>query len=98
VFVRVWRFRPRGAQESEFNLVYGENGAWVKLFRVAAGYRGTELRRVSTDPSEYLTIDRWDSRAAWDAFLREHAARYEDLDRQTRHLTEQEQLVEERDE
>jgi heme-degrading monooxygenase HmoA len=97
VFVRIWRFRPKAGLEEEFEALYGADGAWAQLFQLGRGYLGTELQRVSDAPPEYRTIDRWESRAAWDAFRRQCDAFYESLDRRAQLVTEVEQLVEEFD-
>ena len=97
MFVRVWRFRAAAGREGEFEELYGPTGAWAQLFGKAAGYLGTELQRVTGGSSEYLTIDRWESRPAWEAFRRDHAAAYESLDRRSESLTASEELVGELD-
>jgi heme-degrading monooxygenase HmoA len=98
VFVRRWRFRAAPGQEERFERIYGSDGAWAQLFALAPGYLGTELRRTGDDPAEYLTIDRWKSRAAWHTFRRDHAAAYDALDRECEYLTVAEELVSERNE
>ena len=97
VFVRVWRFRPKAGLEAEFEALYGEKGPWAQLFQLGHGYLGTELQRVTLDPPEYRTIDRWESRADWEGFRREFATLYESLDRRAEQVTDMEQLVEELD-
>ena len=97
-FVRVWRFRPAPDAVSQFERVYGSSGEWARLFRLADGFRGTELQRLADGSGEYLTIDRWESRSAWETFRRDHAAAYERLDRECARLTVVEQLVRETDE
>lgn len=96
-FERVWRFRVVAGLEPEFERVYGSTGAWAQLFSRAAGYRGTELQRLEKRSPEYLLVDRWESRAAWEAFRRDHAADYERLDRECEALTLTEELVREAD-
>jgi heme-degrading monooxygenase HmoA len=93
VFERVWRFRAAADREREFQELYGPSGAWAQLFASAPGYLGTELQRSEGNPREFLTIDRWESRAAWERFRRDHAAAYEDLDRLCEPLTTFEELV-----
>ena len=97
MFVRVWRFRPKGGFEDEFEALYGGDGAWTRLFRLGRGYLGTDVERVTDTPPVYRPIDRWESRAAWDAFRREYGALYDSLDRQAELVTDMEQLVEEFD-
>ncbi|HET9455596.1 MAG TPA: antibiotic biosynthesis monooxygenase family protein [Gemmatimonadaceae bacterium] len=96
-FERHWRFRARPESRDTFEALYGSEGAWAKLFSRHPGFRGTELQRVPDAPLEYLLIDRWESRRAWDAFRREHAAAYEELDRRCGALTSSEELVREVD-
>jgi heme-degrading monooxygenase HmoA len=96
-FERVWRFRVGAGLEPEFERVYGSTGAWAQLFSRARGYRGTELHRLEKHSPEYLLVDRWESRAAWEAFRRDHAAAYERLDRECEALTLTEELVREAD-
>jgi heme-degrading monooxygenase HmoA len=64
MYVILWRFRPLEARESEFERAYGCSGEWTLLFGRGDSYLGTELLRRSDDSKEYLTLDRWVSRAA----------------------------------
>ena len=68
VYIVLRRFRPRVGQESEFERAYGPCGEWAHLFRRGDGYLGMELLRRSDDSREYLTLDRWASRGAYEAF------------------------------
>jgi heme-degrading monooxygenase HmoA len=68
MYVILWRFRPLEGQESEFERAYSPSGEWALLFGRGDGYLGTELLRRSEDPREYLTLDRWVSRAAYKTF------------------------------
>jgi heme-degrading monooxygenase HmoA len=89
--VLLWRFRPRPGREEEFVAAYGGDGAWAQLFRTADGFLGTELMRGSD--GVYLTIDRWSSESAWDAFRESHAARHAELDAATAALTLEEAFL-----
>jgi heme-degrading monooxygenase HmoA len=93
MFVRVWLFRPRVGLEREFEAIYGENGEWTRLFQLGDGYRGTEVHRVADAPPQYRTIDRWESRAAWETFRERHGALYERLDERAARVTDLEQLI-----
>ena len=92
VYAIVWEFRPRAGREGDFERAYGPEGDWALLFRRGEGYLGTELLRESGDPAgpRYLTIDRWASREAHEAFLRAHRAEYEALDRACEGVTDRE--------
>jgi len=89
----VWEFEPDPARVVEFERDYGSEGAWASLFRRGAGYLGTELFRSATDPGRYLTVDRWTSRAAYDAFRGTFGADYAALDAQCEAWTRTERLV-----
>jgi heme-degrading monooxygenase HmoA len=96
-FERVWRFRVRAGCERRFEDLYGSEGAWARLFARHAGFRGTELQCAEDARSEYMLVDRWQSRADWDAFRRQHAAAYDELDRHCEALTISEDLIREID-
>ena len=76
MYVVLWRFRPLVGRESEFERAYGSFGEWTRLFRRGEGYLGTELLRRSDDSGEYLAIDRWASRAAYEAFRARWSSEY----------------------
>ncbi len=88
--VLIWEFRVRADREAQFEETYGPAGAWVKLFRTAEGYLGTELLRDPEIRRRYLTIDRWASPEAFTRFREGHAAEYEALDARCEPLTEAE--------
>jgi heme-degrading monooxygenase HmoA len=92
-YVIVWRFRPLAGREGEFEDAYGPTGDWALLFRQADGYLGTELLRDSDDPREYITLDRWISRAAYETFLARFDNEYRQLDDRLEGLTEEETLL-----
>ena len=92
-FTYVWEFRVPPEKAGEFERHYGSAGTWVQLFSRAAGYRQTLLLKDRQDAGRYLTVDRWDSEAAYRAFQAAHAREYADLDRQCASLTTGENSV-----
>jgi len=84
--VILWEFRVRPGSEPAFEAAYGPEGDWAVLFRRAPGYLGTELLRAP-EAGRYVTIDRWLSSAAFEAFREVHRADYDDLDRRCAGLT-----------
>ena len=54
-------------------------GPWHDLFSTGDGYLGTELLRASSG-SGYLTVDRWDHRNSFDAFMSARTHDYRALD------------------
>jgi heme-degrading monooxygenase HmoA len=59
--------------------MYGPSGRWAALFRRGAGYGGTELFRGGA-ARVYLTLDRWESEAAYDELRTMQANAYAELD------------------
>ena len=86
-FCTVWEFRVRPAATEAFEAAYAPDGEWARLFRRDAGYLGTELLRDRAEPGRYLTVDRWRSAAAWEAFRDRHGADYAALDERCEPLT-----------
>jgi heme-degrading monooxygenase HmoA len=93
MYVILWRFRPLVGRESDFESAYGPSGEWALLFRRGDGYLGTELLRRSDDPREYLTVDRWVSRGAYETFRNRFGNEYQRLDNRLEGLTEEETLL-----
>ena len=87
VFHILWRFQTSEAKADAFAAAYGPEGAWVAFFRQAEGYRETELFRRQQSPPCFLTLDRWETRAAYERFRRDQAAAYATLDAQCESLT-----------
>jgi heme-degrading monooxygenase HmoA len=86
-YATLWSFSVRPDRKAEFESHYGPAGTWARLFRRAPGFLGSELLCDRADANRYLTIDRWESREAWEAFRRQFAAEYERLDREFESLT-----------
>jgi heme-degrading monooxygenase HmoA len=85
--VMVWEFQVKAPERARFEHEYGPAGSWAQLFSRAAGYAGTALLRDAADPSRYLTIDRWRSALHYQAFRKEFAEQYAQLDHQCEQLT-----------
>ena len=95
MYVILWRFRPAVGREGEFERAYGPSGQWARLFGREDGYLGTELllRRSEDGSREYLTLDRWVSRGAYESFRSRQGEEYGRLDRRLEELSEEETLV-----
>ena len=77
----IWRFEVREEHRAQFESAYGPKGEWARLFARSGGFRGTELMRA--DDGTYLTLDVWRAKADFDAFIADHRADYDALDRRT---------------
>lgn len=83
----IWRFTVKPEAVTEFENHYRADGAWAALFNRAPGYRGTDLLRDVGQPLVFVTIDRWETAAAFAAFKAAHASAYAALDAQCEKLT-----------
>ena len=93
MYIILWEYYVKPGRQLEFERIYSPNGAWVGLFKTSAGYAGTEFLRDTKHPQRYLTIDRWQTKADYEAFLSQHEAEYKLLDAQCEGLTESESLI-----
>ena len=89
----LWQFDTTDDRASGFAEAYGPEGPWVAFFRKADGYRGTDLFRRTVAPPCFLTLDRWETRAAYESFRRERAAEYSALDAVCEGLTVRERFL-----
>jgi heme-degrading monooxygenase HmoA len=90
MYVIVWAFRVTAGREADFARIYGADGAWAALFAKGEGYLGTELLHDAEDPRCYLSLDRWTSPGAFEAFRQQWADEYASLDQACEALTESE--------
>lgn len=93
MYVIIWKYRIKAGRREEFEKYYSSNGSWAKLFGRGKGYLGTELVWDENEPDRYFTIDRWDSRESYDAFMSEWMKQYRELDAVCEGLTENEKKV-----
>ncbi|MBI1982750.1 MAG: antibiotic biosynthesis monooxygenase [Acidobacteria bacterium] len=90
MYVIVWEFRVREGRENEFEQLYGPRGGWAQFFARDEGYLGTDLLHDASDLRRYFTVDRWETREAYERFRGQYAAEYETLDRRSEALMESE--------
>jgi uncharacterized glyoxalase superfamily protein PhnB/heme-degrading monooxygenase HmoA len=89
-FSYVWEYEVPTEAEPEFIRHYAPDGAWVRLFRRASGYLGTQLYRDRQRPGRFFTVDHWLDEAAYREFRRAFAAEFEALDQTCAGLTRRE--------
>lgn len=89
----LWTYEVKPEAAAVFERTYGSDGEWARLFRSARGYLGTQLFHTVGTPGRYLTIDEWESLAAYDIFRARFAAAYAELDARCDDLTQTERLL-----
>jgi quinol monooxygenase YgiN len=92
-YMYAWEYVVSPERVAAFERTYGSTGEWVELFRRAPGYLRSELYRDRGNPQRFMTIDYWESRAAWEAFRRRFAVEFEALDARCAELTAQEREI-----
>lgn len=92
-FAYMWEFIVPEASRREFEAHYAPGGSWGQMFRQHSGYIETVLLHDLELPQRYVTVDRWVSREAYDAFRSTCAAEYEQLDRQCEGLASEETFM-----
>ena len=89
-YTYVWEYRVHANVAREFLAAYGPEGSWAQLFRKAPGYIGTQLLQDVQERDRYLTVDHWETEAAFLAFRERHAQEFEALDRSCQAFTRHE--------
>lgn len=92
-YVIIWEFRVIPGMEEQFARAYGADGEWIQCFRCDRAYIRTDLLRDARDTRRYLTVDFWESEAAYEAFRTAHKNEYKEIDARCETLTESEQEV-----
>jgi heme-degrading monooxygenase HmoA len=92
-FVIIWEFQVRKGMERKFESVYGANGDWVRLFKQNECYIQTELIRDLRKDRTYLTLEFWTSQEAYEAFRKQHFAKYKAIDQKCEIVTSREREV-----
>ena len=93
MFVALWEFEVKPGCEERFEMVYGPDGDWAKLFRSDSHYHQTRLVQDTFRRGVYMTMDFWDSREAYEVFLEEHSTEYAELEAVGEALTVKERRV-----
>lgn len=83
----LWEYEARAGLEAEFEAIYGNSGAWARLFSSSSMYYGTYLHPDASRPRHYSTLDLWASVSAFEEFRKQHATEYAALDRKCEKLT-----------
>ena len=93
MFLTLWEYEVKRGSEELFERQYGPEGEWVHLFRRDARYRGTRLLRDMGAERVYVTMDMWESRAAYEQFRQKWAKEYARIDEKCEMLTSAERQI-----
>jgi heme-degrading monooxygenase HmoA len=93
MFLALWEFEVKSGKEGSFQMVYGADGEWLRLFRSDPNFVETRLVRDTANDKRFLTLDFWQSRSAYESFKELNRAAYSGLDKQCEALTERERCI-----
>ena len=93
MFVALWEYEVKPGGEERFENGYGPDGDWVRLFRNDSHYHETRLVTDSFRRGVYLTMDFWESRAAYEEFMAGHRKECEEIDAICEDMTIQERRI-----
>jgi quinol monooxygenase YgiN len=93
LYVRIWEFTAQPEARAEFEIFYGPDGEWVRLFRRSKAFLRTEFFRDRNDENRYVTLDYFASQAGFDDFMREYRQEYMALDRRCDGVRESEREI-----
>lgn len=93
MYVIIWKYKVTDAQREHFEREYGVAGVWSRMFSASGDYLGSILSRVTQGNNEYILLDQWTSRTAYESFLEAGAAEYQSLSSRMSSLYSVEQRV-----
>ena len=93
MFVALWEYEVKPGCEKRFEKAYGPDGDWAKLFHSDSHYREMRLVQDAFRRGVYLTMDFWESRAAYEKFTGEHQREDEALDARGEQMTAKERRI-----
>jgi heme-degrading monooxygenase HmoA len=93
MFVALWEYEVKPGGEERFEKAYGPEGGWARLFRSDANYIDTRLLRDPFRPTNYLTLDFWNSREAYEQFMATHKKQYKALDAEAKEFASKERRI-----
>src|SRR5207249_11625000 len=88
-------FEAKAGAEEDFVRAYGPDGDWAQLFRRSGGesFLDSQLARDIEIARRFVTIDRWASRAAFDAFKAAAKPEYDAVGARRRQLPRSERRI-----
>lgn len=89
----IWSYTVKPDYLTSFLDYYSPEGKWADLFRKSGDYLTTELLRSDSDPLQFITIDRWESKQAYTQFLDHNKEAYRTLDKITEAWTAKEERI-----
>jgi hypothetical protein len=87
MFLALWEFEVKSGCAERFQSAYGPDGGWVRLFRTDPSFIETRLLQEPSALNKFVTVDFWQTRAAYESFKELNDAAYAELDKSFENLT-----------
>ena len=88
----VWHYECSPDQKDQFEEAYRRNGSWFHFFEKGTDFLGLELIK-KVDKNNYLVVDNWISKEAYEQFMSANSAEYEQLSKQCKSLYQKEEFL-----
>ena len=92
MFLALWEFEVKSGCQERFRADYGPQGAWARLFRTDSHFIETRLLQDAAQPGKFVTLDYWQSHAAYESFKELNHHVYAAIDKTCAELTTSESL------
>ncbi len=89
----IWKYKIKPEHKEKFELEYGSEGTWSKLFAKSENYKGSYLYKSEDEANTYLLIDTWINKATYEDFKRMNREVYDQLGADFEYLYEAEEKI-----
>ena len=89
----LWEFTVPQNRLADFELAYGSDGVWARLFHREPSYHETILVKDDSISGRYLTIDVWEDKDSYLRFKDRFAHDYQKIDKVCESLTGAERQI-----
>ena len=79
VYSVVWSYKIKPENKEKFELEYGSNGTWDKLFNESKNYRGSFLLKSENEADTYLLVDTWINKQSYENFKKVNQETYDKI-------------------
>ncbi len=93
MYVVIWEFKVLPECLLAFIALCGPEGEWAGWFRESPHYIETSLLKSDQADNVFITIDKWESKSAYDSFYQSDQATFIRLDEKGDLLTTEEKLI-----
>lgn len=87
MYLTIWSYKVAVDKKDEFEKMYGNKGAWVRLFSKYPDYIKTELFKDLKAEGTYLTLDYWKSQESYLTFRQSAEKEFKNIDELGENLT-----------